>query len=135
MLMSLFTKPFSARKINQGFTLIELIIVVIIIGILASVGVSRYPKVVKKAKIAEADSVLGVMRGAQMRYAAEHDGGYTEIETELDIDIPGYGGYTASKYFTYTSATNGTVTATGKDTMAGVTVTLTITGTRTVYGL
>jgi len=132
--MSLFTKVFSARRINQGFTLLELIIVIVIIGILASIGVARYSKVVKKAKIAEADGVLGAMRGAQMRYFAEN-GAYTTAETKLDVDIPGYGGYAASKYFTYYSYANGQVRAQGIGTMTGVRVDLTIEGTRTVRGL
>ena len=132
--MSLFTKVFSTRRINQGFTLLELIIVIVIVGILASIGVARYTKVVKKAKIAEADGVLGAMRGAQLRYYAEN-GAYTAAETRLDVDIPGYGDQPASKYFDYSSYTNGLVRAQGKDTMYGVRVDLTITGTRTIRGL
>ena len=127
--MSLFTKIFSRRKISRGFTLIELIIVVVIIGILASVGVPRYSKVMKKAKVAEADSVLGAMRGAEIRYYAEH-GSYTATTTNLDIAIP------TSIYFNYTFVVNTeTATATGKNTMRGVTVTLTIAGDRNVTGL
>jgi len=135
--MSLFTKVFSARRINQGFTLIELIIVIVIIGILASVAVTRYPKVVKKAKIAEADSILGMMRGAEIRYYAEN-GSYATVSgttNPLDIDIPGYDGITASIYFNYSAASSGTVKADGKGTMALVEVTLTIGGTRSVSGL
>ena len=136
MVMFFSTKMFSVRRINRGFTLLELLIVVVIIGILASVGVPRYNKVVKKAKVAEADAVLGAMRGSEMRYYAEN-GVYTVTETSLDIDVPGYGGYAASKYFTFTAASTGTVTATGKATggMSGVTVTLTITGGRSVSGI
>ena len=132
--MSLFTKVFSARKINQGFTLLELMVVVLIVGVLASLGLPGYSKMMKKAKVAEADAVLGAMRGAQLRYYAEY-GAYTFTETNLDIDIPGYGGYPASSYFTYYSTTSGLVQAVGKGTVSGVTVNLTITGTRTVSGL
>ncbi len=133
--MSLFTKIFSTRKISRGFTLIELIIVVVIIGILASVAVTRYPQVVKKAKIAEADGILGMMRGAEIRYYAEN-GLYATVSgttNPLDVDIPGYGGTAASIYFTYTAAaSNGMVKAAGKGTMSDVTVTLKIDGTRSV---
>ena len=127
--MSLFTKVFSARKISRGFTLVELIIVVVIIGILASVGVPRYSKVMKKAKIAEADSVLGAIRGAEIRWYAEA-GSYTATLTNLDIAIP------TSIYFNYTFVVaTELATAAGKGSMQGVGVTLKIDGTRTVTGL
>ncbi|MBU0547795.1 MAG: prepilin-type N-terminal cleavage/methylation domain-containing protein, partial [Candidatus Omnitrophica bacterium] len=35
---------------RKGFTLIELIVVIIIVGILASVGMTQYTKVVEKGR-------------------------------------------------------------------------------------
>ena len=134
--MSLFTKVFSARKVDRGFTLMELIIVIVVIGILASVGVPRYSKVIRSARVAEADSILGAMRRSTIRYHIEYDvyptvmPGGTNV---LDIDIPGYGGYAASKYFAYNAYSSGTVEAKG---IAGTLVDefhvmLTIDGVRT----
>ncbi len=117
-----------ARKGRKGFTLLELLIVIVIVGILASVAITNYPRMVRKAKVAEADGVLGAMRGAEMRYFAENYA-YTATSTNLDITIP------TSVYFNYTAAANGTVTATGKGTMAGVKVILTVGGARNVSGL
>ena len=139
MVMAMFfsTKIFSARRINRGFTLLELLIVVVIIGILAGVGLPRYNKVIRKSKVAEADAVLGAMRGAQIRYYAEY-GNYTSTETNFDIDVPGYGGYTSSRYFAYyANGTNGSVSATGRSSggMNGVTVGLTIAGVRSLGGI
>jgi prepilin-type N-terminal cleavage/methylation domain-containing protein len=46
------------RKNNKGFTLIELMIVVVIIGILAALAIPRFMEASKKAKISEARNVL-----------------------------------------------------------------------------
>ena len=56
---------------NSGFTLIELIIVVIIIGILAAIAAPMMSGNVKSAKIAEARSMLGGIRTAERLYYAE----------------------------------------------------------------
>ena len=71
---------------NKGFTLLELIIVVIVIGILASIALPRYLKVMEKARSTEAKQILGTVRSAQMRYYASHQN-YTDNFAALDINI------------------------------------------------
>ena len=51
---------------RKGFTLIELIVVIIIVGILASVGMTQYTKVVEKGRAAEARLILGSLRTAEV---------------------------------------------------------------------
>jgi prepilin-type N-terminal cleavage/methylation domain-containing protein len=48
---------------RKGFTLIELMIVIIIIGVLATIGIVQYQAAVEKSRGAEAKSVIGYLRG------------------------------------------------------------------------
>ncbi|MFA5100707.1 MAG: prepilin-type N-terminal cleavage/methylation domain-containing protein [Candidatus Omnitrophota bacterium] len=48
---------------KKGFTLIELMIVIIIIGVLATIGIVQYQSAVEKSRGAEAKSVIGYLRG------------------------------------------------------------------------
>ena len=71
---------------KKGFTLLELIIVIVILGILASFALPRYFRVAERGRSAEAVSVLGTLRSAQMRARAER-GVYQGLCANLDVDI------------------------------------------------
>ena len=79
---------------EQAFTLLELLMVVIIIAILATLAIPQYTKSVAKARRSEALSALGVMRSAQLRYQAEH-GSFTDDFGLLDVDFGGISGAAA----------------------------------------
>ena len=53
---------------RKAFTLLELLIVVIIIGILVAIAIPQYPKTLQKARAAEVMSNFGSLRGAMDRY-------------------------------------------------------------------
>ena len=50
------------RNAQAGFTLVELLIVIIIVGILASVAIPLYRGATESAYASEADAALGTIR-------------------------------------------------------------------------
>lgn len=89
---------------KSGFTLLELIIVVIVIGILASIALPRYIRIAEKGRVAEAKSLLGAIRSAQMRYVAQF-GTYAADINLLDINMQ------TPKYYTVTAGPGGNISA------------------------
>jgi len=78
---------------TSGFTLVELAVVVVIIGVLAAFGVPRFMDAVERSKASEAFAYLDSIRGAQERYAAR-EGTYASSVALLDIKVQ------PPKYFT-----------------------------------
>lgn len=85
-------RPLS-KSPRAGFTLVELAVVIVIIGVLAAFGVPRFLKSVERSKAAEAFNYLSAVRDSQERYQAQN-GTYADDVTKLDISFP------APKYFT-----------------------------------
>ena len=64
------------NKGNKGFTLIELMIVVAIIGILAAVAIPKFADLVTKSKEASVKGSLGSLRSALSIYYGDTEGSY-----------------------------------------------------------
>ena len=72
---------------NKAFTLIELLIVILIIGILAAIALPQYQRIVIKTQFSEIVSALKALRDAQNRYYTAN-GTYTNNRDSLDIEFP-----------------------------------------------
>ncbi len=59
------------NKFFGGFTLLELVIVIVIIGILSTIAMPLYFKAIERARVAEAMTVLGMLRKSQINYYSE----------------------------------------------------------------
>jgi len=88
------------KKNQTGFTLIELMIVVAIIGILAAIAIPNFRNYQMKAKTAEAKTNIGAIRTSQEAYLAEND--VYMACTVAPLTIPGTGklAWAASAGFT-----------------------------------
>src|SRR3989338_10355843 len=86
---------FLGRKV--GVTLTEVLIVVVILGILATLALPMFVKTIEKAKVGEAMSNLNLIRTGQKIYFLEQSNFSGNI-TSLNIEDPNSEG---SRYFSY----------------------------------
>lgn len=118
-------KKFANRRNGRaGFTLVELAVVVVIIGVLAAFGVPRFLQSVERSKASEAFGYLSAVRSGQERYHAR-EGTYASSTAALDIQAP------TPKYFTVDEPITAGSTSSLEDSW---TLTLTRKGASAGYG-
>jgi len=93
-------------KLQKGFTLIELMVVIVIIGILSALAVPKMFGTSAKAKAAEVPNVISNWESLQSAYIQEK--GSVGDETAIGFRNPG----ADSKWFIYDGTTAGTMDAT-----------------------
>lgn len=96
------------RKAQQGFTLIELMIVVAIIGILAAVAIPQYQDYTKKAKVGNALTAVDSLKTAVALCAQEAGGVLTDCSTGSN----GINTFTPTKEVASATVAAGVITAT-----------------------
>ena len=89
---------------KQAFTLVEIMIVLIIIGVMAALAVPRFGTTVEITRVSEGTQILTALWTAQRKFAIDeiHNlaGGYASNIANLDTRIP------ASPNFTVTVSNN-----------------------------
>jgi type IV pilus assembly protein PilA len=105
------------KKLQQGFTLIELMIVVAIIGILAAIAIPAYQDYTQRAQVGEAFTIVSAAKTAIAEYA-QTNGVYPPAAdiTALALDIVS----PAGQYVDTVTVTNDTGVITAAMKAAGV---------------
>ena len=73
-------------KRSDGFTLIELMIVVAIIGILAAIAIPKFAMLLRKSKEGASKGNLGALRSSLLIYYADMEGAYPSVLSALTVN-------------------------------------------------
>lgn len=87
-------------KRARGFTLLELMIVVVVIAILASIALSGYQKQIRKSRRADAKQALAGLALRQEKWRSNHTN-YRGTDSSAG-DITAFGAMPTSDYYTIT---------------------------------
>jgi type IV pilus assembly protein PilA len=96
------------KKIQKGFTLIELMIVVAIIGILAAIAIPAYQDYTIRAQVTEGLNLMSDIKAGVAEWYAQEGAWPTSIQM---LGISGGPTAKSGKYVTQVSVDNGTIVA------------------------
>ncbi|HPF59833.1 MAG TPA: prepilin-type N-terminal cleavage/methylation domain-containing protein [Candidatus Competibacteraceae bacterium] len=102
------------KKLQKGFTLIELMIVVAIVGILAAIAIPAYKDYIARSKVSECAATLGACKTSVTEFYN------TKVRMPANATSGGCS-TNASQYCSSLSITNGNITSTVNATATGVT--------------
>ena len=120
---------------RNGFTLLELMIVVVIVGVLAAIALPNYSDYVKRSKIIEATTALSDARQRTEQIFLDTRS-YATCQTAADaaqVQLPKEGGSSTFALTCTPKAANAgyDISAAGQASMAGFTYTINETGAKT----
>ena len=77
------------RRLSSGFTLVELLVVVVILGVLAAIAIPQFSSNTEDAKLAALDSSLAEMRNSVELYYHQHNAAYPGARKYTDGSAAG----------------------------------------------
>lgn len=116
---------------RYGFTLLELLLVVIVVGILATISIPTFGRMANRAKATEAQNQVSTILTAELVYYQENDN-FTTTGTDLLVSPPKDNATKFNYTFDGVGSTS-TVTATGR--AAAGTSGITVIGTVNNHGV